>query len=691
MFVSHVERRRRHVLSEVDAVFRSGLSRPRWHRELLGRAYALYSLLRSVAVPQGRHVPLQLTVGSHIPRSLHRALRTRGVSSGVVHSAAEVRRLADAVISERWRQMSGRQVVLWFDNFYRQHFGHNPQHIGLQHLNATVVSILMLPFGLPAHGGLARVSDLRPRSRQAVAAVASYFGVFMQQLEAITRTSLTVDQFRVPLDLYRDAVSPVSWCPLLLTGRAVQRNDALVELLSMFVTVRDHCRYPLPLLVDLDIYYRLLKLAYGQHTQYWDVAGLLRTMPPLYGVWHPYKYVVTMVYRQLQPYFCFLKNGTVPSDFRCSAVVDIRATELFLAAVLVIPCGDRQALEQVVHRATVAVEAQANRVLALERDIRHEEGVLARAQREFDRRLEQRRQKKQAARPLRHSRLGDVQINPARLQTLRQRHSKAVMELVRLRTEKSRLYSLWLLVEEYAPACLLLGYLVRDCHWAQRTLGSGGSAKKVLLVTLLMLLGLCEQPHAVEYVRTLCVGLVNWGDWNDAVPGYCYAEEANEASLSRLGSQCARYPRHLDVPAVMDLFLAFVKPSSAGSRTLRSHTPTESFRAQVLSNFRHIVRSASVSAVTFVPVRSQRSPLLFAEPSWPETWFLPRPLHIPPDTSYLQKLFFYEIYLLVRQRQPMADTVRAALDQYVTPRSDEDQRLSEAEVAQLLAVPPPRF
>ena len=126
VFVSHTERRRRHLLSEVDEVLRTGSSRPRWLQGLLGHAYALYNFLRVVAVPQGRREPLQLASGTHIARSLHRVLRGRGVESGAVHSAAEINRLANENLRRRWRQMAGRQVVVWFDNFYRQHFGHNP-------------------------------------------------------------------------------------------------------------------------------------------------------------------------------------------------------------------------------------------------------------------------------------------------------------------------------------------------------------------------------------------------------------------------------------------------------------------------------------------------------------------------------------------------------------------------------------
>lgn len=158
VFASHVEQRRRRVLRDVDEVFRSGPGRPRWLRALLGQAYALYNVLRSAAAPQRTLAPLPLASGTHIARSLHRVLRGRAVASGAVHSAVEIRQLAQDNFRRRWAEMADHQVVVWFDNFYRQHFGHNPQLIGLQHLNATVANALVLPFHLPPYSGLPPVS-----------------------------------------------------------------------------------------------------------------------------------------------------------------------------------------------------------------------------------------------------------------------------------------------------------------------------------------------------------------------------------------------------------------------------------------------------------------------------------------------------------------------------------------------------
>ena len=540
----------------------------------------------------------------------------------------------------------------------------------------------MLPFELPPYPGLSSVPHLDVRGSSWAAELVRYHALFWEQIAAVTERDVGLDDFRVPLDLVRGPVQSVQWFPLLLTGKAVQRNESLVELLGMFSVVRDHSRFPMPLLVDLDVWYRLVKLSFGVQTQRWDVAGLLRTMPPLYGVWHPYKYTLTLVYRQFHSFFCFLKNGEVPSDFRCSAVVDIRAVELFIAALLVIPQADRRALVAAIRRCNGAMESKARQVAALENDIRKEQSALTRAQREFERRLRVADERIRRNRPLHQEVERDSQVSGARLLRLQQRHELVVKELVSLRDRKNHLVALRLLVEEYAPGCLLLGYLVRDCHWKHRELGTGGAAKKVLLASLLMQLGLCERPRQVEYVRTLCIALLNWREWNDSVPGHAYAEESNEASLSRLGTQCASHPRHLEVPQVMDLFLAFVHPAAVGERELRSHRPTALFVEQVRRHLRELVREEAPRRITYVPFKRVDARLLLAEAEWPERPFLPRPLHDAPTREDLKALFRYEVRVLVRQ-EPVSAHVASALDAHVPLRPVAELNRRRMELAAL--------
>ena len=94
-------------------------------------------------------------------------------------------------------------------------------------------------------------------------------------------------------------------------------------------------------------------------------------------------------------------------------------------------------------------------------------------------------------------------------------------------------------VHFYIPAAFLPGNLVRDCNRDGCPAGMGRKARKVLGLSLELIVALTMDTDCnVPYVHTLCVALLLWLPWSDAVPGCCYAVEALEAMLSRLGSRC---------------------------------------------------------------------------------------------------------------------------------------------------------
>ena len=124
------------------------------------------------------------------------------------------------------------------------------------------------------------------------------------------------------------------------------------------------------------------------------------------------------------------------------------------------------------------------------------------------------------------------------------------------------------LLHFYVPAAFLLGNLVRDCNRDGRPAGTGRTARKVLELSLVLIVALTMDTDCnVPYVRTLCVALLLWLPWNDAVPGCCYAEEPLEAMLSRLGSRCRAYPQMKTFDQTLDLFLSMAPPKRGEKKT----------------------------------------------------------------------------------------------------------------------------
>ena len=116
----------------------------------------------------------------------------------------------------------------------------------------------------------------------------------------------------MPLDVPRDQVRTPQWMPLGVYDLRVGMQSDLVKVLQNVVqVVCGRARGPTPLLVDINIHYRLLKMLYGSSYAQWPLTRMLRPSPPLFGVWHAYKDCVLNVFRAFHPIFVFLRDGPV--------------------------------------------------------------------------------------------------------------------------------------------------------------------------------------------------------------------------------------------------------------------------------------------------------------------------------------------------------------------------------------------
>ena len=69
----------------------------------------------------------------------------------------------------------------------------------------------------------------------------------------------------------------------------------------------------------------------------WDLARWLSKHPLLYGVWHPYKQCVSLVYRHFFPLMAVLEcAGTVPTHGDVRSFRKVLYTEKMFAALLLL-------------------------------------------------------------------------------------------------------------------------------------------------------------------------------------------------------------------------------------------------------------------------------------------------------------------------------------------------------------------
>ena len=93
-------------------------------------------------------------------------------------------------------------------------------------------------------------------------------------------------------------------------------------------------RAPMPLLLDEDLHYRLMRCLFGEGYQRWNFRRMLMQMPPLFGVWHPYKQVTVQVWRAFRSYVVHFLHGSVDVGSRWAKKVPLRAVETQFACLL---------------------------------------------------------------------------------------------------------------------------------------------------------------------------------------------------------------------------------------------------------------------------------------------------------------------------------------------------------------------
>ena len=125
---------------------------------------------------------------------------------------------------------------------------------------------------------------------------------------------------RAPLDYARNAVVSLNWRPFLLSHLKCGSHVELLEFVRGLECLQVKTRRTVPFLIDMKIFYALLKMSFGASYAPWHVDQFLLGHPLLYGVWHPYKYCVEITYKAFAP-IQFLEQGW---ELKVGAVVPMK-------------------------------------------------------------------------------------------------------------------------------------------------------------------------------------------------------------------------------------------------------------------------------------------------------------------------------------------------------------------------------
>ena len=126
---------------------------------------------------------------------------------------------------------------------------------------------------------------------------------------------------RAPLDYARNAVVSLNWRPFLLSHLKCGSHVELLVFVRGLECLQVKTRRTMPVLIDMKIFYALMKMSFGASYAPWHVDQFLFEHPLLYGVWHLYKYSVGIRYKAFAPVIKFLAQGC---DLKAGVVVPMK-------------------------------------------------------------------------------------------------------------------------------------------------------------------------------------------------------------------------------------------------------------------------------------------------------------------------------------------------------------------------------
>ena len=106
------------------------------------------------------------------------------------------------------------------------------------------------------------------------------------------------------------------------------------QMLHYIVSLANH-RHPIvPIIVGENIHKRCLKLLYCDRKQRWNWHKKQKKTPVLYGCWHPYKYLVTNVWRRFHSLFVYFPFGRLGVGKAVVSYPKVGVTERTIAGIL---------------------------------------------------------------------------------------------------------------------------------------------------------------------------------------------------------------------------------------------------------------------------------------------------------------------------------------------------------------------
>ena len=179
---------------------------------------------------------------------------------------------ASVQASQLWDSFERQQTTLWFDNYRRYINGVGPHSLD-KTLNVIAVGVLHTT-ELPQYHGLPSLDAVAQCIPGVVDYLLSCVGLLLQRSTVpdgpILRTWVCA-----PLDCARNAVVSLNWRPFLLSRLKCGSHVELLEFVRGLECLQVKTRRTVPFLIDMKIFYALLKMWFGASYAPWHVDQFL--------------------------------------------------------------------------------------------------------------------------------------------------------------------------------------------------------------------------------------------------------------------------------------------------------------------------------------------------------------------------------------------------------------------------------
>ena len=287
---------------------------PRWLLVLQKQVFSLYNIVRVLTYPRAERA----TTASYRGTRTQYIRQKLAMAGECTINTPTISAQACVQASCLWDSFERQQITLWFDNYHRYINGVDP-HSPDKTLNVTVVGVLHTT-ELPQYHFLPGLDAVA----QCIPVVVDYLvrcvGSLLQR-STVPDGPILRTWVRAPLDYARNAVVSLKWRAILLSHSKCGSHVELLEFVRGLECLQVKTRRNVLFLIDMKIFYALLKMLFGASYAPWHVDQFLLGHPLLYGVWHPYKYSLEITYKAFAPIIKFVEQGW---DLKAGAVVPMK-------------------------------------------------------------------------------------------------------------------------------------------------------------------------------------------------------------------------------------------------------------------------------------------------------------------------------------------------------------------------------